>query len=238
MTTTKTFKDTGFTVKEQIVGVIALLAIVAVIGWFLPLRSGSNLSGSTGTPNIEEYDPYVQQFGLNTNKAVAFGSTLSVTGAATFSSTLGITGAFTQTGAATFSSTAAFNGLPTFNAGRVDSYPNSTSTSATTYTLVEADILHYNTVLITLSGGAATFTLPATSTITNLVPNAGDMEEQCWIPATNTLTFAAGTGIDLETASSSPTDLTILAGNTGCLKYIRQADTDISVMLTEFTDGD
>lgn len=81
---TKTFKEHGFSVKEQVSAIIALLLIVAVIGWFLPIgpaSSGSPLS--TGTQLVEDYDPLVMQAGLNTNKAVAFGSTLSVTGAST-----------------------------------------------------------------------------------------------------------------------------------------------------------
>ncbi len=144
----------------------------------------------------------------------------------------------TRTGAVTFGSTLTQNGLATLNAGSIKSYTNSTTTSATTYTLTQADILHYSTILQALSGGAATFTLPATSTLTSLVPAAGDIEEQCWLPTTSALTFAAGTGIDLETSSSSPTDLTIGAGNTGCLRYIRKANSDITVTLSEFTDGD
>ena len=46
---------------------------------------------------IEEVLPPVQSAGLNTNKAVAFGSTLSVTGATTMASTLAVTGAITAT---------------------------------------------------------------------------------------------------------------------------------------------
>lgn len=47
------------------------------------------------TPTIENYIPTVRYNGLNTDKAVSFGSTLAVQGAATFSSTLAVTGAFT-----------------------------------------------------------------------------------------------------------------------------------------------
>lgn len=47
---------------------------------------------------LENNVPVVRFDGLNTNKAVAFGSTLAVTGAATFASTVAITGALTTTG--------------------------------------------------------------------------------------------------------------------------------------------
>lgn len=133
-----------------------------------------------------------------------------------------------------------------FDAGILHSYTSSTSTTATTYTLTQADILNYETVLMTPNGGAVTLTLPATSTITSMVPTAGDWQDQCWYNATSTaaatITFAAGTGIDLETASSSITGgapvLSIGAGNTGCLKYIRKANTDIVVQFNRFVDGD
>lgn len=47
---------------------------------------------------LENYIPVVSINGLNTNKAVAFGSTLSVTGATTFASTVSVTGSITATG--------------------------------------------------------------------------------------------------------------------------------------------
>lgn len=51
---------------------------------------------------IEDSIPVVKYQGLNTNKAVALGSTLSVTGAVTMASTLAVTGALSVTGAQTF----------------------------------------------------------------------------------------------------------------------------------------
>lgn len=130
--------------------------------------------------------------------------------------------------------TVSASGLATLNGGTLASNPSSTSTSATTYTLTQSDIANYDTVLITLSGGATTFTLPASSTVTSFIPTAGDRSEQCWLPLSNTLTFAAGTGDDLYSASSSPADLTIAAGKAGCLKYVRQADSDITVLYSEW----
>ncbi len=51
------------------------------------------------TQLIEDVLPPIQSAGLNTNKAVALGSTLSVTGATTMASTLAVTGATTIGGA-------------------------------------------------------------------------------------------------------------------------------------------
>lgn len=83
------FNENGFSVKEQVLAIVAGLLIVAIIGWFLPVGSGSLLnSGATGTQYIEDYDPLVMQAGLNTNKAASFGSTVSITGATTLTGLL------------------------------------------------------------------------------------------------------------------------------------------------------
>lgn len=117
-------------------------------------------------------------------------------------------------------------------------FSKASTTSATTYTLTANDLGNqfggYQTVFQTLSGGAATFTLPASSTIANIAPRAGMRTTQCWVSITNNITFAAGTGIDLDTASTSATDLTFLAGKGGCLEFVRQTDSDLHVWLTEY----
>lgn len=66
---------------------------------------------------LENFLPVVQYHGLNTDKAVAFGSTLAVTGAVTLASTLAVTGAVTgprffqtDASAATITLTAAMSG--------------------------------------------------------------------------------------------------------------------------------
>lgn len=145
------------------------------------------------------------------------------------------------TGGASFT-TGSFSGLETTNAGTLNSYTNSTSTTATTYTLLQSDIANYDSVLMTPNTGALTLTLPATSTITTFIPTAGDMVRQCWSNATSTaaatITFAAGTGIDIATSSSTPTDLTFSANNAACLEYVRKKNTDIHVLMTEFMDAD
>lgn len=141
--------------------------------------------------------------------------------------------------------------LATFNAGILHSYVNSTSTTATAYTLVPDDIVDYESVIITPNKGDLTLTFPASSTLSEFVPTAGDWAEQCWYNASTTagidLTFAAGTGIDLEVASSTTgaagsIALTILADNSGCFKYIRKPATasafDILVQFTRFVNGD
>ena len=91
----------------------------------------------------------------------------------------------------------------------------------------------------------------ASSTASTWLPAAGDRQETCFINSTTTaattLIFAAGTGIDLEVATSTNTgggdyDLTISAGGMGCFTFIRGAETssafDIHAGLIEFSDAD
>lgn len=167
----------------------------------------------------------------------------------TFSQGLTNSTTLAQTGAATFSSTGSFAGLLTLNAGQLRSYTNSTSTTATSQTLAVADVLNYDTVIITPNTGALTLTFFASSTATTLVPTAGDLQETCFYNATTTaaapITFAAGTGIDLEVASSTATaigSLNLASGATGCFKFFRQPSTastfDITATYTAFVDAD
>lgn len=83
-----TFKEHGFSAKEQLLAIIAGLLIVGVIGWFLPRVPGSPSPLATGTQYVEDYDPLVMQAGFNTNKAATFGSTVAFSGAVSLTSTL------------------------------------------------------------------------------------------------------------------------------------------------------
>lgn len=96
------------------------------------------------TVYLENYDPNVQQNGLNTQKAVAFGSTLAVTGAVTLATTLAVTGVATFTAAPVFTaaptgqakqSVLASSGNTTITAATSGSMRLFDSASSTTYTL-------------------------------------------------------------------------------------------------------
>lgn len=136
---------------------------------------------------------------------------------------------------------------PAIDAGLTKSYTNSTSTTATSETLAQSDILGYDTIFLNPTGGAVTLTLPATSTLTTLVPTAGDRQDTCIFNASSTaginITLAAGTGIDLDIVATSTITsplgvLKIGPNNSGCLTFIRQASTDISALLTVFGNAD
>lgn len=93
---------------------------------------------------LENYVPVVKYAGLNTNKAVALGSTLAVTGAATLSSTLAVTGVAT------------FTAAPVFSSGFTRNF---TTTTASTIAVGAAD--SGRVYLATLGSATQTFTLPA-----------------------------------------------------------------------------
>lgn len=149
----------------------------------------------------------------------------------------------TRTGVINTSGIVNLNAGVVLNAGQLMSYTNASS-SVTSGTLKESDLLGYDTFLATPTGAAATktLTLPATSTLTSFVPNAGDRQDLCFFNATTTaattITFAAGSGIDLETSSSTATDLILLADNMGCFSFLRKTNTDIVAGFTEFMNAD
>src|SRR3990167_4643112 len=141
------------------------------------------------------------------------------------------------------SSTGSFSGLVTLEGGQLKSYTNASS-SVTTGTLAQSDILNYDTILLEPTGAAATKTLtfPATSTLTSFVPTAGDRQDTCFFNATttaaSTITFAAGAGIALENVASTTPDLILGADNTACFTFIRKTNTDIVAAFIELVDAD
>ena len=145
---------------------------------------------------------------------------------------------------------ATFSGLLTTNGGTLRS--NSLATSTGSATLNVSYLAGYDTVIVTPTGaaGAKTLTFFASSTASTWLPTAGDMQETCFLNASTsvaTLVFAAGTGIDLQVATSTggtggAFDLTIAPDSTGCFKFIRKAATasafDIEANLVEYGDAD
>lgn len=232
-------------VKWLAIGVLGVLAVSSVA--FAFSGSAQNVAESGATINV-----YNQGQGIGSAEEEVLGASgsrfpngisadsTSPSAGQVRGTTLTITGAV-STGAVTAS------GVQTLDAGQLRSYTNSTSTVATTQTLAQADILNYDTVLFTPNTASVTLTLPATSTLTSYIPTAGDRAEQCWQNATTTaginVTFAAGAGMDLQmvatsTISGSAGVFPITPGNSACFKFIRQANTDVQVLMTSYIDGD
>ena len=92
------------------------------------------------TVYIEDYVPVVKQFGLNTNKAATFGSTVSVAGV--FTPTGGIAGGFSQGVTYGTHVPVAINSTATATAAQVATgYITSTSAAAVTITLPTGTLL-------------------------------------------------------------------------------------------------
>ena len=131
---------------------------------------------------------------------------------------------------------------------------NSTSSNNTTLTLVAGDIVSrvegaaYDTIIMTPQVGTLALTLPASSTLAHFIPKTGQRAEQCWQNASSTaginITFAAGTGIVLQNASTSVATLTPTIGpsSIGCFKFVRATSTastfDIVAGFTRYVDAD
>ena len=122
------------------------------------------------------------------------------------------------------------------------------STSTTAGTIQAAEVrrwLKADTVVVTLTGASSnrTMTFPASSTLRDLLPRAGDMTKTCIHNATTgpAIVLAGGTGFNLNTASSSATALgsTLIGANEiGCITFIRGGATattfDIEALFTSF----
>lgn len=109
-----------------------------------------------------------------------------------------------------------------------------TTTTANAGTLTAAQMAAYNVIDFTPLGAAATLTLPATSTMTTLLPNAGDMGT--WVirngaSAATTTTIAAGAGIDLQEPDGQ--NVVISQNNFAWLTCYRKADTDVVCLVDE-----
>jgi hypothetical protein len=118
-----------------------------------------------------------------------------------------------------------------------------TDANGGTVTLTEAQLLGSN-ILSIAAGGAGqeviALTLPATSTMTTLLPNAGDFRE--WIvdasalAAATTTTITLGTGVDLIAVTTN--DDVIDGAEFARLSCWRQADTDVTCITSELLHAD
>lgn len=148
-------------------------------------------------------------------------------------------GAFTTTASTTLATTT-FNGLVTNSPNAIAT----TTTGGVAATLSQADLLAAQFYSVAISQAADfTYTLPASNTLTTLLPNLGESAQWCFGNSTTTsgidLIFVAGTGIDLEMASSSGSNQEMIGPNdSGCLTLQRKANTDLFARFMTFDDSD
>lgn len=116
------------------------------------------------------------------------------------------------------------------------------ATTSATYTLTQAELASGNVIRVTTQAGAAalSLTLPATSTMTTLLPASGDLRR--WIianehtSAATTTTIIAGTGIELQ-GDGTGSDV-INGGVWGALECYRRVSTDVVCIVHEYVAAD
>lgn len=188
-------------------------ALIAAV--FILVLVGGNQSGQTLLGGVTNYGA------LNVTESEGYqvnGTTIINGSTGAISTSGGIT--TTGSGGITSAGTATFDGKVLYSSA------NSTSTPAS-MTMRESDFAGYSSLLITPTVGAVTMTLPASSTISTLIPSTGDWVDFTVVNATTSafaITFAGATGVTLQQASS-----TLVLGNQqiAVLRLIRLASTDI-----------
>lgn len=100
--------------------------------------------------------------------------------------------------------------------------------TTTTSTLTQSQITDISTITANPATAAITLTLPASSTLSTLIPNAGDsvnyvIANLATVSASST-TIVGGTGTTLKNATSTAA---ILGGGTGLLTLVRLASTNV-----------
>jgi len=168
----------------------------------------------------------------NFTNLVASGS-LTVTGAST------LTGAISSSGAISGAS-GSFSGAMDVGNFTQGGGCYASTTVAATDTWTAANMLAYNCFEYNGATAAAiTITLPATSTMTTLIPNVGDKKSwlyQGYTVAATTTTWTAGTGMDLI---GYTTDDDVIDGNEYAeIKCTRMTDTDVTCIVSELLHTD
>lgn len=114
------------------------------------------------------------------------------------------------------------------------------STANATETMPISYLTTYSSLDYTPGDLAVTLTLPATSTMTAFIPNAGDCADFRFrnldATAATSTTIAAGTGIDLMENENG--DVIIEGGNGAQIKFCRELDTDVTVYVDEYIAAD
>jgi len=213
--------------KTMIIGAIAIIALImSMVG-----VGGNNQSTSTLWASGSRFPHGISADSTSPSSGQVRGTTLTATGAATIGSTLGVTGAFSSAAADVARFTQGGSRLAT------------SSTAVAEGVLTEAQLISNVGIDLTLTGEAThTMTLPATSTLDIFIPNAGDSAilhySVIGTAATASSTIAAGTGMDLVKNEATGADVIIEAGNDAWLRFIRQADTDVTVFVDEYIAAD
>lgn len=128
------------------------------------------------------------------------------------------------------------NGTAKFRGQVTQSSTLSTSTPASL--TLQASDLAVSTILETPTVGAITLTLPATSTLTSLIPTAGDsvviniVNASTTVSTATVVTLAGGTGMNVSVATgTAASTIAIPAKKVATITLIRLASTDVDLMM-------
>jgi len=217
------FLALGVIITLVILGVAGVFSNKAVVITSDTASNGESLGAVTPyeelyNPNLSRNQKYYSALPIELTGAsgdITTGDDLTVTDDASVGGTLTVTGAtdsytFTQGGGIT-----------------------ATSSVAVTATLAAAEFDTENWIQY-MPAQSITLTLPATSTLIDFIPTIGDTREVLLENTSTTtevtITLAAGTGMSLQYASTSPV---ILPTHSALLKFWRSTTTDIIVQMFE-----
>ena len=202
------------------------------------LLSGATLNASTTRNTTINSTTVLASTTFSTNlyaSSTQF-TLFSAIGASSFASTLGVSGLLSALGGITIpngvslSASTTKSGTLTQGGGVVST---SSSADLSGLTLIASNFASAD--LINITSGTTTVTLtvtlPASSTLSAIAPNAGDMRDYIVYAASTTggtLTMAGGTGTTLQSASSTSV---IGAGDTALLRLVRLSNSNIIARL-------
>lgn len=215
-------------------GVVLVVSIITLSVLLADNGSGDQVkfTGAAGNLLAENYDPYVQYNG-GYNSAKPIKTSDSLDGGATTVTTLDASGAVVlsstlQAGASTLSSLTVSGASDVVGLTQGGSTLAS-STTNTAETLPATYLTSYTGLVLTPNTADTTYTFPASSTLTAMIPNTGDFITKTISNATSTagidVVIAAGAGMSLS-GTSSPK---ITPQSAGFLTFIRESNSDISV---------
>lgn len=197
--------------QKTIISLVVAALLLVGLGWFASAQFGK-------APTVAGYDP------TTVNNPWTFLAAVTHSAAVTFSSTLSVAGETSVKGL-------------TQGGGVVTIAQTSAAVTLTEANLLAGDVI---TFTASTTQGALTATLPATSTMTTLLPNAGDYRtwviENPFTAAATTTTIAAGAGIDLQEPDGQ--NVVIGIDNYAWLTCFREASTDVVCRVDETIPAD
>ncbi len=150
-------------------------------------------------------------------------------------------GATLPTSAAGLNVTAGYTNVEEFSTGGGETAL--TDANGGTYTLTEAEMLAAGTFRAVASGAGQeviALTFPATSTMTTLLPNAGDCRTWFYdasaLAAATTTTMTAGTGHNLIAYTTN--DDVIDGAEYAQIQMCRKTNSDVNTVVTELLNSD